>query len=74
MNNFNVKITFEENGEHAALLVFEAKRNKAGTSVDITLDANEKYALAAHLAKHLQEYLNVRIRNLAKHKTPDARA
>lgn len=74
MKAFNVKITFEENGQQAAVLVFKAKRKEVGTNVELTIDTDEQYALSAHLAKHLLEYINTRLRNLAHSKTPTAQA
>lgn len=73
MKEFNVKVTFDENGQQAAVLVFKAKRNETGTDVDLTLETSAEN-MATSLAKYLEQYLKMRLLMLKAKDTPTARA
>lgn len=73
MKDFNVKVVFEENGQQSAVLVFEGKRKETGARIDLTLETSAEN-MAAHLAKALQEYITVRLRELKQKDSRTARA
>lgn len=73
MKEFNVKVVFWENGQQAAELVFKAEQKDAGTDVGLTLETSG-YNTATLLAKHLEQYLQIRLLEIKKKDMPNARA
>ena len=73
MKDLNVKVVFWESGQQAAELVFKAKRNGTGTDIDLTLKTSAEN-IATYLAKHLEQYLKMRLLMLKAKDTPTARA
>jgi len=73
MKEFNVKVVFDENGKQSAVLVFKGERKETGTRIDLTLETCAEN-MAAHLAKALQEYLTIRLRELKQKDSREARA
>lgn len=61
--SFHIKITFEENEKVAATIIFNARQELTHANLDVTLDATGDN-LAVALAKHLQGFINEKLRIL----------